>query len=1044
MANYSMSARDKFGLGYGDYRYSGNLSYENEVFQSIFRCNASDFENPPLHKRFFKTCEMQAVPPPMTGNYLPSGPDIEIDDSKYTYGQNKTSTQMNRLPKLMMLIPVTLPLSETSELEYESDSDNDDENVYVKIEDLDTPSFATKHVKTPSENVKHSSTHSQKPKVNNKQMEKGITERACFVCGSFSHLIRDCDYHVKLAKQVELHKQNMSKGNGSREKTNKNLRKPIWDNTLRVNKRQQFVTLAVQTRTGNNPVNTVKASGTNYVSTARQNIKQSTVLTITALPLKGTTVLRTKLTNQKIYIAKVKAVSTVGEKWVIAVKSSASCKWSKPGYNKRKSHMNFLKNKGIIDSGCSRHMTGNKTYLADYQDINGGPVALEGVEDILLGKGILKIEDESAQDCFEVPYWHPYSSTNTSSSKSDEKRRSPREEEQVFLNDLARLQRQEKEANEEAEALIRNHDQDTEKAVTQAEAEKTSSTNVISTVSTTAKASGTNFVNTVSIPVGTASANEGLSLSNTTNSQEDDYEIPPLEDIHEDATDGIFTHASYDDEGAVADFTNLGNKLYSLWKENANGTASGCIGRRKMKEEWLQNKARLVYQMDVKSAFLYGKIDEEVYVSQPPGFQDPKSPQKVYKVVKALYGLHKLKSLDKYVNEILKKFDFANVKSGQTPPKHVQKPLVKDKKQVILLYILYRFMIGSLMFSDCFLDLTLCFQSVLVLGANLDRKSTTEFWTSAKSKTINNARHITAKVAGKLVSISEASIRTDLLFDEANGIDTLQIKLFSLMLIQSYGIRRDLTVLTFNKLVFTPMEVSDQAKEIKLLKAKITKLKRKANPVIKHFKAYQKRISKEQRHQGNILLKEKEGANKSPDPTREKNAKGDDEVSTDEQMKSNDDQVDASEEIFKGTEDQREGIEEKVESTADKKVSTEEQSKEEIASQASQTSSLTPTSVIFGDDETIATLLINMNVKKFKQILRMTKSLLESPRRNGKLKEEKNKIAEEEAANEALIKNFDDVKARIEADRILAEKLQEQEREQFTIEERAKFLHDNN
>ncbi|GJR36251.1 ribonuclease H-like domain-containing protein [Tanacetum coccineum] len=67
--------------------------------------------------------------------------------------------------------------------EYESDSDDDDENVYVKIEDLDTPSFATKHVKTPSENVKNSSTHSQKPKVNNKQLEKGIIERAVFVCG---------------------------------------------------------------------------------------------------------------------------------------------------------------------------------------------------------------------------------------------------------------------------------------------------------------------------------------------------------------------------------------------------------------------------------------------------------------------------------------------------------------------------------------------------------------------------------------------------------------------------------------------------------------------------------------------------------------------------------------------------------------------------------------------------------------------------------------------------------------------------------------------
>nr|GEY57831.1 hypothetical protein [Tanacetum cinerariifolium] len=48
----------------------------------------------------------------------------------------------------------------------------------------------------------------------------------------------------------------------------------------------------------------------------------------------------------------------------------------------------------------------------------------------------------------------------------------------------------------------------------------------------------------------------------------------------------------------------------------------------------------IVYQMDVKSAFLYDTIDEEVYVTQPPSFVDPKFPNKVYKVVKVLYGLH--------------------------------------------------------------------------------------------------------------------------------------------------------------------------------------------------------------------------------------------------------------------------------------------------------------------------------------------------------------------------------------------------------------------
>nr|GEZ07655.1 putative ribonuclease H-like domain-containing protein [Tanacetum cinerariifolium] len=48
----------------------------------------------------------------------------------------------------------------------------------------------------------------------------------------------------------------------------------------------------------------------------------------------------------------------------------------------------------------------------------------------------------------------------------------------------------------------------------------------------------------------------------------------------------------------------------------------------------------VVYQMDVKSYFLYAKIEEEVYVCQPLGIEDPDFPDKVYKVEKALYGLH--------------------------------------------------------------------------------------------------------------------------------------------------------------------------------------------------------------------------------------------------------------------------------------------------------------------------------------------------------------------------------------------------------------------
>ncbi|GKF20915.1 hypothetical protein Tco_0069553, partial [Tanacetum coccineum] len=71
------------------------------------------------------------------------------------------------------------------------------------------------------------------------------------------------------------------------------------------------------------------------------------------------------------------------------------------------------------------------------------------------------------------------------------------------------------------------------------------------------------------------------------------------------------------------------------------------------------------------------------------------------------------------------------------------------------------------------------------------------------SKIINNVRYITAKVAGKPVSISEASIRSDLLFDDDDGIDSLPNQaIFDA--IQLMGYEGDLIVLTFNKALFSP------------------------------------------------------------------------------------------------------------------------------------------------------------------------------------------------------------------------------------------------
>ncbi|GJX17866.1 putative ribonuclease H-like domain-containing protein [Tanacetum coccineum] len=265
----------------------------------------------------------------------------------------------------------------------------------------------------------------------------------------------------------------------------------------------------------------------------------------------------------------------------------------------------------------------------------------------------------------------------------------------------------------------------------------------------------------------------------------------------------------------------------NVTEHEGHGVLNGCTKTRKMIEVlWLETKARLVaqdytqgegidydevfalvarieairiflayasfmnfivYQMDVKSAFLYGIIEEEVYVWQSPGFEDPEFPNKVYKVEKALYGLHQAfrawyetlstyllenrfrrwtidktlfikkdkddillvqvyvddmifgstkKSLctefeqmmhkrfqmssmgeltfflwlqvkqkddgifinqDKYVADILKKFDFATVKTASTPME-TNKALLKDEEAVNVDVHLYKSMIGSLMY----------------------------------------------------------------------------------------------------------------------------------------------------------------------------------------------------------------------------------------------------------------------------------------------------------------------------------------------------------
>ncbi|GJU52380.1 hypothetical protein Tco_1226094 [Tanacetum coccineum] len=347
--------------------------------------------------------------------------------------------------------------------------------------------------------------------------------------------------------------------------------------------------------------------------------------------------------------------------------------------------------------------------------------------------------------------------------------------------------------------------------------------------------------------------------------------------------------------------------------------------------------------------------------------------------------------------------------------------------------------------------------------------------------------------------------------------------------------------------------LGDQAKEIQHLKAQIKKLKKQAKPVIKHHRAWMQSVSLKQRlarkrsskkqwvhkesvsKQGRKFAKGEPSVQRDPlfdeipedtlDHMETENAQDvgrtrdivgeekendenilstEDVLSTDKEKVSTDRPIVSTDGSKVSTDRQIEGTDEQIESTDEQRKGTEDHTEEGSATQATQT----PTSTIFGDDETIAKVLLNMSQAKavsrekekgveLKDIEETdrprptsTRSLLTlkplpkiDPKDKGKKKieeedesesesdgipeaekkfkqlasdeemarkiqeewegeEERNRLAEEKATNEALIRNYDDIKARIEADRLLAEKLQEEEREQFTIEERAKFLHD--
>nr|GEV18811.1 xylulose kinase-1 [Tanacetum cinerariifolium] len=227
LLNAQMSANDKFGLRYGDYRYDSILSYENEVLHNVFINKESDLEDTPVNDRYANG--MHAVPPPMTGNYMPYGPDVDIDYSKFTYGPKQPSAD-------------DLDSKTSNYASCESNSSVErstsvPEPVVNESKAVCEPKAWTDAPIIKEENIKEKGTPNNCPKIEKKDRyghtRKGLryafTRKSCFVCGNFSHLIRDCDFYEKrMAKQAALTKSK-SKVTGQKEN------RPVWNNAQRVN-----------------------------------------------------------------------------------------------------------------------------------------------------------------------------------------------------------------------------------------------------------------------------------------------------------------------------------------------------------------------------------------------------------------------------------------------------------------------------------------------------------------------------------------------------------------------------------------------------------------------------------------------------------------------------------------------------------------------------------------------------------------------------------------------------------------------------------------
>ncbi|GJW36940.1 putative ribonuclease H-like domain-containing protein [Tanacetum coccineum] len=610
----------------------------------------------------YKTClGYNAIPPPYTGNFMPPKHDFSFSGLEEFVNEPIVSEPIVKKP---IVENCEAKVSEAKSnavrknngapiIEDRVSNSEEDDVPHAKIEKKTVkPSFAKiefvkskEQVKSPrKKTVKQGNQNrlnTRSPRGNQRNWNNMMSQRlgsnfeminkTCYVCGSFDHLQYDCNNH-----QIQFN--------------NKKMVKPVWNYTQRVNHHN--------------------VSRMTHPSPKRNMVPKAVLMRSSLVSL--TTARPVNIAQPRTTVNSARPMTNV--------------------FNKAHSTGNpqqDLQDQGVIDSGCSRHMTVNMSYLTNYEEIDGGYVAfggnpkggkitgratkdetrgilksfITGIENLVDNKvKVIRCKNrtefnnrEMNQFCEMKGILRQFSVARTPQQNGVAKRRNMTLTEAArtmladsktptlsfmrpfgcpitILNTIDNLGKFDGKADEGLFVSSKSSpdagfkpsgddekkvDKDLRKDNESIDQEKDDNVNSINNVN----AASTNEVNAV-----------GGKTS---------IELPDDPNMHR--TKWVFRNKKDERGIVIKNKARLVAQGYTQEEEIDYDEVFALVARIEAIRLFLAYasfKDFVVYQMDVKSAFLYGKIKEEVYVCQPPRFEDPNFPNRVYKLEKALYGLH--------------------------------------------------------------------------------------------------------------------------------------------------------------------------------------------------------------------------------------------------------------------------------------------------------------------------------------------------------------------------------------------------------------------